>query len=129
MSQKQVKKIAVLVCKDVADKCSAGGCFRAFNRREDAFEAYDSAVEITGFTHCSGCDDEAEALLDHKLNKLVKLGVDTLHLSTCIRGRCHKYAIFADELSQYFDIKGYTHGSQQGKKKNNIDQPKKENEA
>lgn len=117
-------KIGILVCKEVSDKCSAGGCFKAFNLRKDAFEAYEGAIELASFTHCSGCDEEAEMLLEHKIQKMKKAGVEVIHLSTCIRGRCHKYEAFAEKLAAHFHVKGYTHGSKEGKKKNTIEKQK-----
>jgi len=119
-----MKKIAILICKNVSNKCTGSGCFKAFNQRKDAFEGYSDEIELSSFTHCSGCDEEAEELLEKKIQKWRDTGIDTVHLSTCIRGRCHLYETWAKQLSEDFNVIGYTHGSAEGKKGNNINLPK-----
>jgi len=121
---KKMRKIGVLVCKNVSDKCSGAGCFKAFNQKSDAFELHDEEIELGSFTHCSGCDEEAEELLNSKIERMKIIGIETVHLSTCIRGRCHKYEEFAEKFAQDFDVIGYTHGSSEGKKLNNINKQK-----
>jgi hypothetical protein len=41
--------------------------------------------------------------------------VDTVHLSTCIRGKNENYEEMAEKLSEHFNIIGYTHGNVAGK--------------
>ncbi len=116
------KKIAIYVCGDVSNRCTANGCLRAFNEKEDAFEPYKASggSDLVSFNSCNGCDNSPVESLDLKIEKFKKAGVDTVHLSTCIRGRCDHYETFADKLSKDFDVIGYTHGSLKGKKDNNI---------
>lgn len=59
-----------------------------------------------------------------KIEKFKKAGADTVHLSSCIRSKCEHYQEFVDELSRSFDVIGYTHGSAEGKKNNNINKKK-----
>lgn len=118
-------KIGIFICGDVAERCTANGCFRAYNNRIDAF-AYDEAVELVAFNNCIGCDKDPVGSLDVKIEKFLKAGVETIHLSTCIRGRCSHYETFAQKLSEHFDVVGYTHGSALGKKENNINLSKKQ---
>lgn len=117
-------KVAIVTCKEVLDKCTGKGCFRAFNSRKDAFEAYHEPVELVSFTHCSGCNEDAWKLFEYKIEKLMEEGVGTVHVSTCIRGRCSQYEKMIHRLAQDFDVIGYTHGSALGKKENNINMKK-----
>jgi predicted metal-binding protein len=115
-----LKKIGIYVCGNVSEKCTANGCLRAFNEKEDSFNNYkESDYKLVSFNNCNGCDNPMESLLI-KIEKFKKAGVDTIHLSSCIRGRCDYYEEFVNELSKDFDVIGYTHGSAEGKRNNNI---------
>ena len=49
------KKIAVLVNEDTMQRCSCGGCLKAFMNKADSFERYaDEDIELVGFTHSVG---------------------------------------------------------------------------
>ena len=49
------KKIAVLVNEDTMQRCSCGGCLKAFMNKADSFERYaDEDIELVGFTHSGG---------------------------------------------------------------------------
>ena len=49
------KKIAVLVNEDTMQRCSCGGCLKAFMNKADSFERYaDEDIELIGFTHSGG---------------------------------------------------------------------------
>jgi len=113
-----MQRIAIMVCGEVSSKCTGNGCFRAFNERKDAFSKYKD-VQMVAFTHCNHCVT-GESNFDKKIEKLKSARVDTIHLSTCIRGRCERYEQMAKEFSNHFDVIGYTHGSEEGKKKNTI---------
>lgn len=118
-----MKKIAIYVCGEVSKKCTANGCLRTFNNKEDSFERYDECL-LVAFNNCNGCDEDPVKGLDQKIEKLKKAEVDTVHISTCIRGRCDKYEWFVEQFSKEFDVIGYTHGSSEGKKNNNINKEK-----
>ena len=106
------KKIAILVNEDTMQRCSCGGCLKAFMNKADSFERYgDEDIELFGFTH-SGGD------LEKKLASFKKNGVTTIHLSTCTRGKTDQYASIAERCAEEFDVVGYTHGgavSKEGK--------------
>ena len=99
------KKIAVLVNEDTMQRCSCGGCLKAFMNKADSFERYaDEDIELVGFTH-SGGD------LDKKIESFKKKGVTTVHLSTCTRGKNENYESIAEQCAEAgFDVVGYTHG-------------------
>ena len=119
-----MKKIGILLCKKVSDKCSGSGCLKAFNKKIDAFDSYHEDIELASFTHCSGCEEESEALLEKKIKRMKTINIEAIHLSSCIRGRCPRYKEFAERFSKDFDVIGYTHGSPDGKKENNINKKK-----
>ncbi len=120
-----MKKIAIYVCGEISERCTANGCLRAFNDRADSFEVYGpEATGLVAFGSCNGCEQDPEGALYSKLEKFLKAEVDTMHLSTCIRGRCDHYEAFVKILSKNFDVIGYTHGSQEGRKKYHIDEEK-----
>ena len=49
------KKIAVLVNEDTMQRCSCGGCLKAYMNKVDSFERYaDEDTELVGFTHSGG---------------------------------------------------------------------------
>ncbi len=120
-----MKKIGIYVCGNVSKKCTANGCMRAFNKNQDSFTIYDeSDYKLAAFNNCSGCDESPMENLLTKIEKFKKADVDTIHLSSCIRSKCEYYQDFVEELSKDFDVIGYTHGSAQGKKDNNINKKK-----
>ena len=100
------KKIAVLVNEDTMQRCSCGGCLKAFMNKADSFERYaDEEIELVGFTH-SGGD------LAKKIESFKKKGVTTVHLSTCTRGKNENYESIAEQCVEAgFDVVGYTHGA------------------
>ena len=99
------KKIAVLVNEDTMQRCSCGGCLKAFMNKADSFERYaDEDIELIGFTH-SGGD------LAKKIESFKSRGVTTVHLSTCTRGKNENYESIAEQCAEAgFDVVGYTHG-------------------
>lgn len=49
------KKIAILVNEDTMQRCSCGGCLKAYMNKIDSFERYaDEDIELVGFTHSGG---------------------------------------------------------------------------
>jgi len=103
-----LKKIAIIVRNETLDKCTAKGCLQAFFQRLDAFATYDDQTQLVGFTQDSGD-------LEKKIAKLKELGVDVVHLSSCIRGKSDNYEALAERLSQDFAVVGYTHGKFEGR--------------
>jgi len=120
-----LKRIGIYVCGNVSKKCTANGCMRAFNDNADSFSSYaESDYKLVSFNNCNGCDESPVEGLLTKIEKFKKANVDTIHLSSCIRSKCDYYQEFVDVLSKNFDVIGYTHGSAEGKKNNNINKKK-----
>ena len=103
-------KIAILVRKETTDKCTGKGCLRSFFSKTESFARYrDTEIELIGFFH-SGGD------LDYKLAKMKEAGVRVIHVSTCMRGKYESYEALVKKIGKEFDVIGYTHGSEDGKK-------------
>lgn len=116
-----MKNIAIYLCGNVAKRCTANGCLRVFNNKEDSFEEYENEdCKLVAVNTCNGCDESPIESLELKIEKLKKAEVDVIHLSSCIRGRCEHYEEFAKVFSQHFDVVGYTHGSKEGRQNNSI---------
>jgi len=105
--------IAILVREETMQRCTGKGCLNAFFQKKDAFENYENDVQLVTFTH-------AEGDIDRKIETMIKNHVDVVHLSSCMRGKADNYEELAQRLSHYFDVVGYTHGSEQGKGKETI---------
>jgi predicted metal-binding protein len=109
------KKIAIIVRNDTLHNCTGHGCLNAFLQRLDAFTDYDQTVQLVSFTH--ECGD-----LDKKIITMKRNGIDTVHLSSCLRGKSDRYEELAERLARDFDVIGYTHGNVEGRTRraNNI---------
>ncbi len=112
-------KIAIIVRSETLDKCTGKGCLNAYLNRIDAFASYPENTRLVGFTHDSGA-------LEKKITKLKESGVEVVHLSSCLRGKCDKYEALAKRLSKDFTVVGYTHGALQGRTRKAICLPKQE---
>jgi predicted metal-binding protein len=114
------KKIAIIVRNETLHSCTGRGCLNAFFQKLDAFAEYDNTVQLISFTHESGD-------MEKKIATLKKNGVDTVHLSSCLRGKSDRYETLAKRLAQDFDVIGYTHGSFKGRTRRAICLQKSEN--
>ena len=101
-------KIAIIVRNETLHNCTGRGCLNAFFQRIDAFADYDNSVQLISFTHENGD-------LEKKIAALKKNAVNTVHLSSCLRGKSDRYDELANRLSLDFDVIGYTHGSFEGR--------------
>lgn len=106
-------KIAILINEDTSYRCTGAGCMKAFMQRKDAFEGYPEDTELMGFTHVGGD-------LDRKIERLIANGVDTIHLSSCLRSKYDQYEELAMKLSEHFSVVGYTHGKPVGKTRKTV---------
>ena len=106
-----------MVRKETLDNCTGKGCLNAFFQRVDAFAEYDGQAELVSFTHDGGD-------LQRKIDKLKQLGVEVIHLSSCLRGKSPDYAALAVRLAQDFAVVGYSHGTRAGRSRAAICLPK-----
>lgn len=81
-----MKKIAILRCLDVSQRCTGSGCLKAWNNKDKAFALYaDEDVTLAAFLNCNGCDNDPatdEGMLK-KLDRLKAMGVEIVHTSGC----------------------------------------------
>ena len=110
-----MKKIAVLRCFEVSNRCSGSGCTKAFRSKTASFNEYDDNLEMVMSIPCSGCSKDSLKEVLISSSELQKQGVETIHLSTCIRSKCPYYDEFFQELSKKFQVVGYSHGQKKGK--------------
>ncbi|MEG6586929.1 CGGC domain-containing protein [Dendrosporobacter sp. 1207_IL3150] len=101
-------KIAIIVREETMQRCTCKGCLNAFFQKKDAFSRYEDDLTLVTFTHDGGD-------IDRKIEMMIKNGVDAVHLSSCMRGKSANYEPLAKQLSEYFDVVGYTHGPEEGK--------------
>ncbi|MGL4914455.1 MAG: CGGC domain-containing protein [Romboutsia sp.] len=114
-------KIAIMACRKLIGKCSGSGCFDAYNESKDAFEVYnDDKPVLSSFFYCSGCKTtlgESENW-EHKMAQLKRKGVDTIHISLCIKVECDNYSKHEKILKNYgFNV---VHGTHKQKEKSKI---------
>lgn len=96
-------KIGILVREETMEICNGKGCLSAFGQRKDAFARYAEDLELLAFTH-SGGD------LNRKIKHMLQAGIETVHLSSCLRARSPEYASLKERLGEHFTVVGYTHG-------------------
>jgi predicted metal-binding protein len=112
-----MEKIGIINCFEVSQRCSGGGCTKAFAQRTGAFEDYGQEDEMLHFIHCNGCSEESVQQILERATEMKESGVTAVHLSTCVRARCPWYDEFMDALSKDFKVEGYSHGSKDGKRR------------
>ena len=106
-----MKKIGIISCLEVSKRCSGSGCINAFDGKRGSFDRYAfKDADIVDFVLCHGCGDDATEGVVREANKLKDKGVETIHLSTCIRSKCNWYQEFINELSTDFEVVDFTHG-------------------
>ena len=102
-------KIAILVREETMLRCTGKGCLNAFFQKKDAFARYQEAIELVTFSHAGGD-------IYHKIERMKKNGVDVVHLSSCLRAKADNYETLVSLLSEHFQVVGYTHGPEKGKR-------------
>ncbi|MBS4025678.1 MAG: CGGC domain-containing protein [Clostridia bacterium] len=76
------KAIAIVRCETVSEICPGGGCLASFSQRKSTFSNYDQDTHLVGFFTCGGCPGRRVPRL---VDKLLKYGLQAVHLSTCIK--------------------------------------------
>lgn len=106
-----LKKIGIINCFDVSQRCSSSGCFKAAYNKTGSFTRYeDEDIQVISFVHCNGCSDNSTEQVLARAERMKKVGVDVIHLSTCIKSKCPYYDDFIAKLSEKYDVVGYSHG-------------------
>lgn len=118
-----MKKVAVLRCLEAERVCAGASCFAAFNERKAHFSGYgDEELQMTAFFACNGCKEIAmndEAGLQEKLERVVQIGTEVVHVGICTQIRAadgsRKVCPVIEEMVQYLREHGIeivwgTHG-------------------
>jgi len=111
-----MKKIAILRCFKVSKKCTGSSCKKAFKNKTASFNDYEHNSEMVMDIPCTGCSTDSLKEIIISAKKFKKQGVESIHLSTCIKLNCAYYDEFIEELSNDFLVVGYTHALKNNKK-------------
>ncbi|MEG2765424.1 MAG: CGGC domain-containing protein [Acidaminococcaceae bacterium] len=86
-----MKKIAILRCLKSTGNCTGASCLQVFNAKSAFFERYlDEDIQLVAFLTCNGCEEmqfTGEAGLEEKIERLLKLGTDIVHIGMCCETR------------------------------------------
>ena len=86
-----MKKIAILRCLRSNDVCTGAACLEAFNERLGSFSIYNNEeLQLVAFWSCNGCLDcelKSENGLEEKLQKIISLKTDIVHVGVCTKQR------------------------------------------
>ena len=86
-----MKKIAILRCLHSNDVCTGAACLKAFNDRSGSFSAYkNEELQLVAFWACNGCREcrlENEIGLEEKLQRIISIKTDIVHVGVCTKQR------------------------------------------
>lgn len=83
-----MKRIAILTCLKACQVCTGAACLSAWNKRSRGFARYQGEeVQLSAFLHCNGCGTSPleDAGMREKLDRLVSLEVNVVHVGICAR--------------------------------------------
>ncbi|WP_129596648.1 CGGC domain-containing protein [Anaerophilus nitritogenes] len=111
-----MKNIGIINCYNVSKRCSSSGCFKALYNETGSFERYKGeGARIISFVHCNGCGNQVVNQFLERAERMVQRGVDVIHLSTCVRSKCPWYDEVMKNLSEKYEIEGYSHAKKNSK--------------
>ena len=85
--------LAILCCLDANDVCTGAGCLRALRERRGGFACYEGQeTELLAFLRCSHCSTplEEDAGMQEKLERLVSIGTQAVHIGVCAQPKGEK---------------------------------------
>ena len=83
-----MKRIVILRCLSSNDVCTGAGCMRAFNTKSGAFARYgEEPLELEAFWSCNGCGDCRFEHQAGKLERIIGLKPDAVHVGVCVKQR------------------------------------------
>ncbi len=114
---KKSRKIAIIVRNETSKRCVGKGCLNAFYKKTDSFKKYkDEELELIAFCDDGGDSEDPLENIRLRIEKFKKVGVDIVHVSTCIRAKSPIYEEMIALFAKDFEVVGYTHGSAVRKK-------------
>jgi predicted metal-binding protein len=114
-----MKRVAILSCTNTTREmgCSACMCLDNINNTAGGFARYkgDGGARLVGIINCAGCPTAvAPEKLLNRVKSLTVLGVDAVHLSSCVIAICPFKNKYLDLLHKEFPgiefVEG-THGT------------------
>ncbi len=113
-----MKKIAILTCLQANDVCAGCSCLRAMNERIGHFALYrGEELELAAFMRCSQCgiDPREHKGMMEKMERLVKEGVQTVHIGICTQRRDGTTCPWMQQCATWLEAQGLeivwgTHG-------------------
>ena len=86
-----MKRIVILRCLRSNNVCTGAACMRAFNTKSGAFARYgEEPLELEAYWSCNGCGDcrfEHQAGIEEKLERIIGLKPDAVHVGVCVKPR------------------------------------------
>jgi len=104
-----MKKIAMLNCLNSNRVCAGAACMNALNNRKASFETYNGEeVELVAFMRCNGCGKELEedAGMQEKLERLISIGTDILHIGVCTNNKQKEECALITAAADIMESKG-----------------------
>jgi predicted metal-binding protein len=114
-----MKRIAILNCTNTIQEmgCAASMCLDNINKTSGRFARYqgDGGAQLVGIINCAGCPTSvAPEKLLNRVKPLTIIGVDAIHLSSCMMAVCPFKNKYLDLLRKEFPgiefVEG-THGA------------------
>ena len=112
-------RIGILTCSNTRQNsaCSSFMCLKGINENDGEFERYkeNGGAELVGLISCTGCPTTVapEKILKN-VKSLTFLGIDALHLSSCMLALCpfkKKYQKVIEKNFPELEIVHGTHGA------------------
>jgi len=100
-------RLGILTCSNATQDlgCSSVSCLADFRKRTGTFGDYDANEKLTlvGIINCPGCPTlTGPDKLVKRIRALTDFGVDTIHLSYCIKALCPFKEKYKETLEQSF---------------------------
>lgn len=114
-----MKRVAILNCTNTTQEmgCSAFMCLENIYKSAGSFDRYkvDGGAQLVGIINCSGCPTiiAPEKLLN-RVKALTVLGVDAVHLSSCIVSICPYKNKYLEMLRKEFPGIEFVEGTHGG---------------
>jgi predicted metal-binding protein len=82
MSDKGIKKVAIVRCERTQESCPGTSCLTSFLERKHTFKNYDKDAKLVGFFSCGGCPGRRIFRLVRNIKE--EIGVDVIHIASCV---------------------------------------------
>ena len=100
----EIIKVGIIIC-DRYRRCAGGKCLRSMERKEGAFNIYDTAtLKLVGYTTCDGCPG---GNIEYAGEEMVNNGAQRIHLATGLvvgYPPCPYIKTFKDFLQERFHV-------------------------